>query len=57
MRNTLIDILNPIFGGFKTQCPIHRVQDGKRVDRNTEKDLQGLSEHILRDIGFTTCTS
>ena len=57
MRTNFMDLLSPIFGGFPRPCarPIRRLKDGCRVDQATERDLQGLPEHTLRDIGFTSC--
>ncbi len=53
MRINFMDFLNPIFGGLPSPRPIRRVRDGRRVDSATERDLQGLPESTLRDIGFT----
>lgn len=55
MRFKMLDILNPIFGGFPPPRPIRRIKDGSRVDRITEQDLRSLPERTLRDIGFTSC--
>ena len=54
MRFNILDMINPIFGTFPRPRPIRRIKDGSRVDRTTERDLQGLSEITLRDIGFTS---
>lgn len=34
---------------------IHRIDDGRRVNQATAKDLRGLSESTLRDMGYTSC--
>lgn len=48
------EILNPLFGGFPTSRPIRQIKDGRRVDWAVERDLRGLPERTLRDIGYTS---
>ncbi len=55
MAYDFMDLINPIFGGFKPSRPIRRIDDGRRVDRATEQDLRNLPERTLRDIGYTSC--
>jgi len=54
MPINFMDIINPVFGGFLVPRPIRHIKDGQRADKATERDLQGLSEHTLRDIGYTS---
>mgnify|MGYP006928327030 CR=1 FL=1 len=54
MPINFVDIFNPLFGGFPPHRPIRRINDGRRVDGATERDLRGLPEHTLRDIGYTS---
>ncbi len=54
MSIDFIHLFNPIFGGLQRSRPIRRLNDGCRVDEATERDLRGLPERTLRDIGYTS---
>lgn len=43
------------FSTFLRPRSIRRIDNGRRVNQATAKDLRGLSEATLRDMGYTGC--
>lgn len=55
MRNEIVGIMSPFLSAFLRPRTIHRIEDGRRVNEAVARDLRGLSETTLQDIGFTRC--
>lgn len=42
-----------LFNAFLRPQSIRRIEDGRKVNRDTARHLIGLSEETLRDMGYT----
>ncbi len=54
MINQIMDLYTPLMSGFHRPRTIRRIDDGRKVDQEKQKTLQGLPEHTLEDLGFYT---
>jgi uncharacterized protein YjiS (DUF1127 family) len=54
MRMHIFDFMGQLVDNFAHPRQIRRLDTGRAVDSRTARDLRGLSESTLRDIGFTS---
>ena len=53
MHMDFLNFLVPLGNRFTTPRFIRRISTGLAVDERTARDLRGLPERTLRDIGYT----
>ncbi|MBT4891252.1 MAG: DUF1127 domain-containing protein [Rhodospirillales bacterium] len=54
MRMNILNFVGPLASSFTAPRSIRRIATGLAVDETTARELRGLNERTLRDIGFTS---
>jgi len=52
MFDTMINAASVAAGNLRLTMPIHRIADGRPVDKQAQKELHTLPDHLLHDIGL-----
>jgi hypothetical protein len=51
--NEFMSLFTPLMNNFLRPHTIRRIDDGRRASKAEFNSLQGLSEQVLRDLGYT----
>ena len=54
MSYDFMGIFNPLINNFLRPRTIRRIDDGRRANKADQISLQGLTEQVLRDLGYTS---